>query len=33
MRKLPLEGVSPADLSWLAGSWAGRNGDDAVEEH
>jgi hypothetical protein len=28
-----LVGIGPADLGWLTGTWLGRNGDDAVEEH
>jgi hypothetical protein len=27
-----LTGVGPADLAWLAGSWLGHNGPDAVGE-
>ena len=30
---VPLKGVSPAALEWLAGSWLGRNRHDPVEEH
>ena len=36
MSKFPLHGLagqSPAALSWLTGSWRGRNGPDSVEEH
>ncbi|MBX3061119.1 MAG: hypothetical protein KF770_32065 [Anaerolineae bacterium] len=36
MAKYPVEGligVTPADLSWLTGSWKGHRGDDVVEEH
>lgn len=28
-----LSGARPAQLSWLSGSWVGRNGEDPVEEH
>ncbi len=28
-----LAGASPADLSWLTGSWLGKNGQDPVEEY
>ncbi len=30
--RTPLAGARPVDLRWLAGSWLGRNGADAVEE-
>lgn len=36
MSKYPengLAGVSPAELSWLTGTWLGQNGPDPVEEH
>ena len=36
MSKYPQQGLStatPADLSWLTGSWHGRQGSETIEEH
>jgi hypothetical protein len=36
MSKYPregLKGAAPADFHWLSGSWAGRHGEDVVEEY